>query len=184
MTWWVDIRTPIFQMDKQFERGKVIQSSFWGHEITSSQNWTLPSAILVDGLPPHDDLSGCPVRSERRSSHRHVSGVSTAYASFMRVKTCGDLNENGPQRGLSRKDLWGAVLLEQVCHWGRGRCEASKVNTKPCLFPPPLLSSLSASWLWIKCKLLATAPTPCLSACCHVPRHHGFILWNSKQVPS
>lgn len=53
---------------------------------------------------------------------------------------------------------------------------------KPMPFP---VSSGSASNLWIV-SALATAPAPCLSACCHPSYHdgHELTLWAYKQSPN
>lgn len=38
------------------------------------------------------------------------------------------------------------------------------------------LSCLSVSCLWVRCKLSANAPYPCLPACYNNPHHNGYGL--------
>jgi hypothetical protein len=94
------------------------------------------------------------------------------------------------------------VALFEVCHWGWA-LRFQKPMLFQC-FPPPSLSplppslpfspaslsshlpltsspppSLSACYLWMSCKLSATAPVPCLPACCDAPMLTGKMVLDS-----
>ena len=83
---------------------------------------------------------------------------------------CGGYNEKvfhwlteltawSPAGGTVWEGLGGMALLEEVCHW-----RWVLRFQKPMLFHLALFASLSASHLWIRCKLSATIPAPRLPA--------------------
>lgn len=95
----------------------------------------------------------------------------------LRQGLCGVLNENSPHR-LIYLDVWSSfggtvwaglgseALLEEVGHWG-GLCGVQNVSFQ--IAP-------SASRLWLRCKLTATAVVAHLSAYCCSPVHDGHGL--------